>query len=375
MNLNKQNKISVLLKLISLTIIMLISFMFILPNKNTSAEKNNGFYKSVMNLNNENDDKNEDKINAISVFNSNTNNITNIDLQGHNIKITDSIVCFYTSIEDKYSVLEEVCNSYINELNLDISNISQIELLGVISSSNEKNRITYLNESGEMAPEIYNAEVINDNLSGLKLKVTLEEIETIEPETIVEETNELLSGETKVIQGGQGNKLLNKEITYYGLNKDNENIVSENIITPVVNTIVKTGIKSPYEAGVAFLSSPTKGGYVSSTFGEVRSNSVHKGIDIAKDLGEDVSAALEGEVIYAGYNNGGYGNLIILQHNNNMKTYYAHLSNIYVSVGEIVKKNDLIGEIGSTGNSTGPHLHFELRVDNNPVNPIKYIQQ
>ena len=196
MNLNKQNKISVLLKLISLTIIMLISFMFILPNKNTSAEKNNGFYKSVMNLNNENDDKNEDKINAISVFNSNTNNITNIDLQGHNIKIKDSIVCFYTSIEDKYSVLEEVCNSYINELNLDISNISQIELLGVISSSNEKNRITYLNESGEMAPEIYNAEVINDNLSGLKLKVTLEEIETIEPETIVEETNELLSGET-----------------------------------------------------------------------------------------------------------------------------------------------------------------------------------
>ena len=159
------------------------------------------------------------------------------------------------------------------------------------------------------------------------------------------------------------------------LNKDNENIVSENIITPVVNTIVKTGIKSPYEAGVAFLSNPTKGGYVSSTFGEVRSNSVHKGIDIAKDLGEDVSAALEGEVIYAGYNNGGYGNLIILQHNNNMKTYYAHLSNIYVSVGEIVKKNDLIGAIGSTGNSTGPHLHFELRVDNNPVNPIKYIQQ
>ena len=375
MNLNKQNKISVLLKLISLTIIMLISFMFILPNKNTSAEKNNGFYKSVMNLNNENDDRNEDKINAISVFNSNTNNITNIDLQGHNIKIKDSIVYFYTSIEDKYSVLEEVCNSYINELNLDISNISQIELLGVISSSNEKNRITYLNESGEMAPEIYNAEVINDNLSGLKLKVTLEEIETIEPKTILEETNELLSGETKVIQGVKGNKLLNKEITYYGLNKDNENIVSENIITPVVNTIVKTGIKSPYEAGVAFLSNPTKGGYVSSTFGEVRSNSVHKGIDIAKDLGEDVSAALEGEVIYAGYNNGGYGNLIILQHNNNMKTYYAHLSNIYVSVGEIVKKNDLIGAIGSTGNSTGPHLHFELRVDNNPVNPIKYIQQ
>ena len=268
-------------------------------------------------------------------------------------------------------------NYYLEEIkkpqiyyDYDMTNKTIIEKYKVILPEKVKSKVFFKDGT----PQILTLQLayrVIDEISEL----TLEEIETIEQETIVEETNELLSGETKVIQGVQGNKLLNKEITYYGLNKDNENIVSENIITPVVNTIVKTGIKSPYEAGVAFLSNPTKGGYVSSTFGEVRSNSVHKGIDIAKDLGEDVSAALEGEVIYAGYNNGGYGNLIILQHNNNMKTYYAHLSNIYVSVGEIVKKNDLIGAIGSTGNSTGPHLHFELRVDNNPVNPIKYIQQ
>ena len=57
-----------------------------------------------------------------------------------------------------------------------------------------------------------------------------------------------------------------------------------------------------------------------------------------------------------------------------MKTYYAHLSDIYVNVGDVVKKNDIIGAIGNTGNSTGPHLHFELRVNDQPVDPIKYIE-
>ena len=138
--------------------------------------------------------------------------------------------------------------------------------------------------------------------------------------------------------------------------------------------MVKKGIKSPYEAGIAFLSRPTEGGYISSLFGEVRKPSIHKGIDIAKSLGADVNASLEGKVIQAGYNNGGYGNLIVLEHSNNMKTYYAHLSNIYVNVGEMVKQGDIIGAIGSTGNSTGPHLHFELRINNEPVDPSKYIK-
>ena len=180
--------------------------------------------------------------------------------------------------------------------------------------------------------------------------------------------------ESETIKGVEGKNLLYKEITYYGLNKAEETTIKQEIITPVVNTVVKKGIKSPYEAGIAFLSRPTEGGYISSLFGEVRKASIHKGIDIAKSLGADVNASLEGKVIQAGYNNGGYGNLIVLEHSNNMKTYYAHLSNIYVNVGEMVKQGDIIGAIGSTGNSTGPHLHFELRINNEPVDPSKYIK-
>ena len=100
--------------------------------------------------------------------------------------------------------------------------------------------------------------------------------------------------------------------------------------------------KNPYYDEVAFLSNPTNGGYLSSYFGEIREKSVHKGIDIAKNLGESVNVSLDGKVINAGYNNGGYGNLIVIEHQGNMKTYYAHLSEIYVNVGDIVKKDDIL---------------------------------
>lgn len=374
MDLSKQNNISILLKILVLVTVMLMSFMFIVPDKNTNAKNNNIYEKNIVSADDEVNDDIEEKLSAVSVFKNNSNTITNINLQGHNIKVSDSTVCFYSSIEDKYSVLEEICNSYVKELGLDVNNIDHIEVLGVISSDKEKNRISNLSESGEIAKEVYNAEVINSDLAGLRFKVSLTETETVEPEVVTEETTELLAGESETIQGVEGKNLLYKEITYYGLNKAEETTVKQEIITPVVNTVVKKGIKNPYEAGIAFLSKPTEGGYISSLFGEVRKSSVHKGIDIAKDLGANVNASLEGKVIQAGYNNGGYGNLIVLEHNNNMKTYYAHLSNIYVNVGDTVTQGDIIGAIGSTGNSTGPHLHFELRVNNEPVDPSKYIE-
>lgn len=375
MDLSKQNNISILLKILVLVTVMLMSFMFIVPDKNTNAKNNNIYEKNIVSADDEvSDDNIEEKLSAVSVFKNNSSTITNINLQGRNIKVSDSTVCFYSSIEDKYSILEEICNSYVKELGLDVNNIDHIEVLGVITSDTEKDRISNLSESGEIAKEVYNAEVINSDLAGLRFKVSLKETETVEPEVVIEETTELLAGESETIKGVEGKNLLYKEITYYGLNKAEETTVKQDIITPVVNTVVKKGIKNPYEAGIAFLSKPTEGGYISSLFGEVRKSSVHKGIDIAKDLGANVNASLEGKVIQAGYNNGGYGNLIVLEHNNNMKTYYAHLSNIYVNVGDTVKQGDIIGAIGSTGNSTGPHLHFELRVNNEPVDPSKYIE-
>ena len=384
MDVNGQNNISIWIKILSIVSrSMFIILIFMLPYNNVYANLNTNKVeenKLTINCKEPNEESKEslasdDKLSAVDVFNSNMSNIFTINLNGHSITLTDNTIVFTPLIEDKYLILEEVCNSYINELGIDINNIRSIEVMGTINSDTEKNRLSTLKLSGEVAKQVYDSYVINESLSGLNFKIDLTESEVIEPEIVTEECNDLYIGDIETVQGVRGINLVHKEIIYNGLNKSEENIISKQTIQPVVNTAVKVGTKNPYYDGIAFLSNPSKGGYLSSYFGEVRAKSVHKGIDIAKDLGASVNASLDGTVIKAGYNNGGYGNLIVIQHGNNMKTYYAHLNEIYVNVGDKVKKDDVIGVVGSTGNSTGPHLHFELRIDNQPVDPIKYIQQ
>jgi murein DD-endopeptidase MepM/ murein hydrolase activator NlpD len=95
----------------------------------------------------------------------------------------------------------------------------------------------------------------------------------------------------------------------------------------------------------------------------------HPGIDIAAGFGLGIYAADSGVVTYAGWSTTGYGNLIIINHNNGYLTFYGHLSDYYVSCGQSVNKGEAIGAAGSTGNSTGPHLHFEVRYGGSAVNP------
>ncbi len=94
----------------------------------------------------------------------------------------------------------------------------------------------------------------------------------------------------------------------------------------------------------------------------------HNGLDFGIPVGTPIESTMDGKVIHAGWNNQGYGNLVIVE-NGPYRTYYAHLSSIPVSVGDFVRNGMTIGLSGNTGNSTGPHLHYEIRKDNVPVNP------
>ncbi len=100
----------------------------------------------------------------------------------------------------------------------------------------------------------------------------------------------------------------------------------------------------------------------------------HPGIDIDGENGDPVYAADSGVVVYAGWNNWGYGNMIVLNHGNGWQTLYAHLSALYVGCGQSVVQGGIIGTIGSTGNSTGSHLHFEMMLNGVRLNPHDYIQ-
>lgn len=112
-------------------------------------------------------------------------------------------------------------------------------------------------------------------------------------------------------------------------------------------------------------------GTLTSAFGN-RWGKTHTGIDIGADYGTDILAALDGTVTFSGQMSG-YGNYITVDHGDDMETAYGHCEELYVQVGEKVKRGDKIAAVGSTGNSTGPHLHFEVKLNGEFVNPLDYV--
>ena len=115
-------------------------------------------------------------------------------------------------------------------------------------------------------------------------------------------------------------------------------------------------------------------GTITSRFGAGSSirRSAHTGLDIAAPTGTTVVAAASGTVTFSGYK-GSYGNMIVISHGNGVQTYYGHCSKLYVSAGTQVSQGQTIAAVGSTGNSTGPHLHLEIRVNGVAYNPQNYL--
>lgn len=115
-------------------------------------------------------------------------------------------------------------------------------------------------------------------------------------------------------------------------------------------------------------------GMLSSRFGNMSRlrSGAHTGLDIATSYGTGVKAAASGVVTFSGWK-GSYGKLIVVTHKNGVQTYYGHCSSLYASVGQKVLQGEKIAAVGSTGNSTGPHLHFEVRVNGVAYNPQNYI--
>lgn len=138
---------------------------------------------------------------------------------------------------------------------------------------------------------------------------------------------------------------------------------------------VATGANISYAkvdlGGISFIN-PIQGS-ITSRFGvlsHIRS-SYHTGLDIGSSIGTPIAAAASGTVAFSGRKSA-YGNLITIDHGNGVVTYYAHCSSLYKSVGEVVNQGDIIAAVGMTGNTTGPHLHIEVRVNGVAYNPVDY---
>ena len=204
-----------------------------------------------------------------------------------------------------------------------------------------------------------------------------------------EKNSSMYVNTTKVkTEGKKGLKRITAEITYVDGKRVSKTIVDTEVIKEPVDKVIYVGTKKRYSYsggsdysgnyvqgnGVASgnFSNPLPGSYVSCGW---YGYSGHRAVDLCirgGTLNKAVYAADGGTVEFAGWS-GGYGKMVRIRHNNGFVTYYAHLNTLMVTSGQKVSKGQQIGKAGSTGNSTGPHLHFEIRYNGTPVNPMNYI--
>ncbi len=174
-----------------------------------------------------------------------------------------------------------------------------------------------------------------------------------------------------VNEGSDGKSTYTIQVTKVNGVETSRKTLNEEVLVAPVNKVVEVGtMNTPPKSSTGIFKQPTSGRRT-DYFG-ARGGS-HKGIDIAAPAGTPIYAADGGVVKLAGWS-GNYGNLVIIDHENGFQTYYGHNSKLYVSAGERVYQGQLIAGMGTTGDSTGNHCHFEVRINGVPVNPDKYLR-
>lgn len=210
-------------------------------------------------------------------------------------------------------------------------------------------------------------------------KEKAEFVEKIPFEVTYEESDKIYQDEYRVQRRGINGK---KKVIANLLKKDGEEvareIISEDILQkPSKQIVIKGTKKLPPKKGTGVFTNPLSRGRLTEDYGWrvhpiTRRKNFHPAVDIAAPLGDPIYAADGGDVIYVGWR-GTYGKTIIIDHGQNKTTLYAHMNGYNVSEGEKVYKGKIIGRIGSTGRSTGPHLHFEIRNLDKALDPFAYI--
>jgi murein DD-endopeptidase MepM/ murein hydrolase activator NlpD len=264
--------------------------------------------------------------------------------------------------ETKYMVKDgDVLSSIASEHQLKIA-----DLLALNSGLTENSVLKPGQELTITVPKPFVKVVINK-------EVNQHEVIPYQTEETTDST--MANGESKVSQEGKDglqNTTLN--VTEENGITVNKEVTKQDIISQPINQIVIKGTKVIPSRGEGSLAWPAVGGYISSTMG-YRWGKMHKGIDIARPSNSTIKAADNGVIVSAGWDNGGYGNKIVIDHQNGYRTVYAHLSSIGVSAGQNVAKGSAIGVMGATGDATGVHLHFEVYKNGALADPLAYIKR
>lgn len=300
------------------------------------------------------------------------------------IYIDGSFLCAIPNESDATSVFSSVLEPYEKkgDSNTTVGFVEEIEYV----------QGYYPQGSDDVWDSAALKECLTGKKSPIRVKVmkTFTKTQTLKFETLKKNSSALYKGTKKTTQKGRNGKVeITELVTYIDSKKAYTGVVSEVIIKAPVDEIVLIGTKanssaSGYAPSRSFIW-PTRGANSVSSYYGYRSASIsgwsyHGGIDIVLGYGSSsgipVVASASGTVIVANSGWRGYGHTVVIDHGNGIRTRYAHMypGSITVRAGQRVYQGQQIGRIGSTGNSTGPHLHFEVLVNGYKVNPLPYIR-
>ena len=314
---------------------------------------------------------NGENIEFTHIFN-NIKCMANIYMEAYELTLNDSFVTYVASEDTLNKALKNIENKYVEKASKngflveDVNFDTKIELKKNNVLSNKINDEYELSEKILETNELLNGALLNIIVNGEK-----EELVSIEPDVEVIKVDNMYLGDNKIELGENGEKKVKKKITFINGKEVSNEILEQQVLKEAQVTKIYKGIKNPIASRVEFLSHPTRGGVITSVFGE-KSRGGHRGVDIGVPTGTPIGAACDGVVTFVGYNDI-YGNMIKIRHDDNTETLYAHASEILTTVGKEVKKGETIAKVGSTGRSTGPHLHLELIYKGSPINPMDYI--
>jgi len=193
-------------------------------------------------------------------------------------------------------------------------------------------------------------------------------------EITYENTTTLYKGQQTVKStGANGQEAVVAQIVRHNGVEVSRTVLSSEVLSEPANQVVLVGTKAtPKLVGTGTYRYPVRGARLTSKFGR-RWGRVHYGVDLACSTGTSITAADGGTVTFAGYK-GSYGYLVIINHGGGRETYYAHCSKLFVKKGDKVYQGQHIANVGNTGRSTGPHVHFEVHVNGTAKNPLNYLK-
>ena len=244
-------------------------------------------------------------------------------------------------------------------INLKTNPTYELKLVSKDEPTSEEEILIALKEKTLKTYKFYSVTLADVNQAYVD---TIEEAEEV-VNKIKEEYNQDLELDLKIIEQYTENKEEVKNTSIEVAKQNIENVIEKKLddeSIAVINSIR--------------LSVLPINGTITSRYGAVSRIrvSTHTGLDIANVTGTNIKVVAKGTVSFA-QKSGSYGNLVKVNHGNGVETWYAHCSKIYAKVGQEVKAGDIIAAVGSTGNSTGPHLHFEIRINGKTVNPQNYM--